>query len=353
MAEIIPDGRVSVFIDSNGNLALPQLNADGSLPVSSAPPVGGATSALQSAVQKTAGGAAAASSVQLEGVAGGTPVPVSAAALPLPTGAAIETGNLATLVARTPVLGAAAKAAAMPVTMATDQPAIPVSATGLSNIPAQGAAAKAASLPVTMATDQPAIAVSMTALPALATGSNTIGALTANQSVNVAQMNGVAPTMGSGTNGTGVQRVTIATDQAACSVAGLFSVSVNQTTDGTTNKVESAGLPTSAALNACTVAILSAAGAASAVKASAGNLYGFSILNNNAAVVWLEFFNTASVSLGTTTPVAAFPIPASQALSFPICEIALINNATAIYVAATTAYNGASTGSVSGSIFYK
>jgi hypothetical protein len=37
-------------------------------------------------------------------------------------------------------------------------------------------------------------------------------ALPANQSVNVAQMNGVTTSMGSGANGTGVQRVTVATD---------------------------------------------------------------------------------------------------------------------------------------------
>ena len=42
---------------------------------------------------------------------------------------------------------------------------------------------------------------------ALPAGSNVIGALTANQSVNVAQMNGVTVTMGAGATGTGVQRV--------------------------------------------------------------------------------------------------------------------------------------------------
>jgi membrane protein implicated in regulation of membrane protease activity len=47
---------------------------------------------------------------------------------------------------------------------------------------------------------------------ALPTGSNVIGALTANQSVNVAQINGTAPSMGNGASGTGVQRVTIAND---------------------------------------------------------------------------------------------------------------------------------------------
>lgn len=42
-----------------------------------------------------------------------------------------------------------------------------------------------------------------------------IGKLTANQSVNVAQINGVTTLMGAGNTGTGSQRVTIASDQAA------------------------------------------------------------------------------------------------------------------------------------------
>lgn len=78
---------------------------------------------------------------------------------------------------------------------------------------ALGQGTKAQSLPVVVASDQ------------------------GNLATNVAQINGVAPSMGSGTNGTGVQRVTLATDQAACSVAGLFSVKFDQTTHGTTDKV--------------------------------------------------------------------------------------------------------------------
>jgi hypothetical protein len=54
----------------------------------------------------------------------------------------------------------------------------------------------------------------------LGTGSATIGALTANQSVNVAQINGVTPLMGAGNTGTGSPRVTIATDQAAIATHG-------------------------------------------------------------------------------------------------------------------------------------
>ncbi len=81
-------------------------------------------------------------------------------------------------------------------------------------------------------------AVQVTTLPALPTGANVIGALSANQSVNVAQMNGVTPLMGAGNTGTGSPRVTIATDQVAIPItvaslpshavtnAGTFSVQV-------------------------------------------------------------------------------------------------------------------------------
>ena len=47
---------------------------------------------------------------------------------------------------------------------------------------------------------------------ALPTGTNTIGALTANQSVNHSQVNGIAISTGNGVSGTGVQRVNIASD---------------------------------------------------------------------------------------------------------------------------------------------
>lgn len=57
--------------------------------------------------------------------------------------------------------------------------------------------------------------VDVTRLPALATGANVIGALSANQSVNIAQINAVAPLMGNGVTGTGSQRVTVASDNTA------------------------------------------------------------------------------------------------------------------------------------------
>lgn len=104
--------------------------------------------------------------------------------------------------------------------------------------------------------------------------------------------------------------------------------------------------------SATTVQVLNAAGAATAIKATAGYVCGVSLVNNNAAVVFVEFFNTTSVTLGTTTPVLVLVIPASSTLTISPSDFALINNSTAIYVAAVTAYNGASTGSVTGSVFY-
>ena len=122
--------------------------------------------------------------------------PVSAAALPLPTGAATQ-ATLAAIDAGIPAaLGQTTMAASMPVVIASNQSAVPISGT------------------VTIA---------------------------ANQSVNVAQINGVTPLMGNGVTGTGSPRVTLASDGTAISTVGFMSVKIDQTTDGTTNKVRATG----------------------------------------------------------------------------------------------------------------
>lgn len=60
-----------------------------------------------------------------------------------------------------------------------------------------------------------------TGVVGLATGTNTIGALTANQSVNLAQTAGVTTVTGNGVTGTGSQRVTIASDNTAFNVLAV------------------------------------------------------------------------------------------------------------------------------------
>lgn len=71
---------------------------------------------------------------------------------------------------------------------------------------------------------------------ALPTGSNVIGALSANQSVNVAQVNGVATSTGNGVSGTGVQRVTIASDSTGqVTLASGATAAVTQATASNLN----------------------------------------------------------------------------------------------------------------------
>jgi len=73
-------------------------------------------------------------------------------------------------------------------------------------------------------------AAAMVALDAaLPAGAAIIGALVANQSTNVAQINGVTPLMGNGTTGTGSPRVTIASDNTA------FTVNLGTGGTGATN----------------------------------------------------------------------------------------------------------------------
>lgn len=94
------------------------------------------------------------------------------------------------------------------------------------------------------------------------------------------------------------------------------------------------------------------------VKATAGNVYGYYFYNAATSVRYLKFYNAtaASVSVGTTTPVLTFPLPASSAghisFGFPV------GFATAICVAATTGVADADTGAPAANdvilnVFYK
>lgn len=189
---------------------------------------------------------------------GGT-VAVSAASLPLPTGAATES-TLSTLNSKVPVQGQAAMAASTPVAIASNQSAIPASQSGTWNInnvsgtvslptgaatettlsaintktPSLGQAVMASSVPVAIASNQTAIPVtdnsgSLTvdnagtfAVQAAQSGS---WSLAANQSVNVAQMAGVTPSLNTGVRDAGTQRVTIATnDVVPASQSGTWNI---------------------------------------------------------------------------------------------------------------------------------
>lgn len=139
------------------------------------------------------------------------PMPVSAASLPLPAGAALDatlTGGTSKAIARGGAKGSTTAADVTSVSIDANTQALH---TNVTNFPASQAVTGTfwqATQPVSLATNTPVIA----------TGSNVIGALTANQSVNQTQINGVAVLAGNGVTGTGSMRVTIASDQTAFSV---------------------------------------------------------------------------------------------------------------------------------------
>lgn len=210
------------------------------------------------------------------------------------------------------------------------------------------------------------IANDSTGIIALTTGSAQIGHLEANQSVNVAQINGVTPLMGNGASGTGAQRVTLANDSTGviatvttvttvstvtnlsqlggvaiamntgvrstgtqrvtiatddvvpASQSGTWTVQPGNTANTTAWLVQ--GTP--ATSGGYTVAMFSGSDGSSilvataqVVKASAGQLYGYYAYNPEAAVTFVHFYNVAaaSVTVGTTNPLFTLAIPGGAA----------------------------------------
>lgn len=158
------------------------------------------------------------------------------------------------------------------------------------------------------------IASDSTGQVALATGSNTIGALTANQSVNVAQMNGVTPLMGAGATGTGSQRVTEANDSQLS--AGVGATGDAAATAGSTGSLTAKLRLMTSQLDAIQTAVQliddDQTGATMhhrvsvgttedehEIKGSAGRLFSINVTNTNAAVRYLRCANQV---IGSTTP---------------------------------------------------
>lgn len=229
----------------------------------------------------------------------------------------------------------------------------------------------------------------------LPAGTNIIGALSANQSANVAQINGVTPLMGSGATGTGSQRVTLATDgqgqivdNAAFTdtttrvdmvgfifdeVAGTaltendaaagridskraqVMVVEDATTRGQRQAVNAAGaaavVPNPQTTGGLSISrVLSAASTnGTSAKASAGQVYTIIATNINAAVRYLKIYNKASApTVGTDTPVLTIPIPGNAAgAGFTLDTGGMgIAFATGIAYALTTGVADADTGAV-------
>lgn len=139
----------------------------------------------------------------------------------------------------------------------------------------------AGTLRVVIATDQPALTNKLLVTPDSV-------ALPANQSVNVAQINGVTTTMNNGTAGTGVQRVTIASDSTG----------------------QIGPVPLTAGGQTFTTLTLANSTNATNVKASAGQLYTISGFNMSSATpVWVSLYNNSGTPTCGTSIVAQFLIP--------------------------------------------
>jgi hypothetical protein len=180
-------------------------------------------------------------------------LPVSAAGLPLPTGAATA--------AKQPAPGTAGTASADVITVQ-----------GIASMTALKVDGSAVTQPV----------------------SGTVG-ITANSSVNVAQIAGTTTATGNGTASAGCQRVTIASDNTAVPVADA--------------PVTSGGLSVSRAVSA-------ASNNATSAKASAGQVYAVTAFNTNAAPRYLKIYNKATAPAPATDAallVAVFMIPGNTA----------------------------------------
>lgn len=168
---------------------------------------------------------------------------------------------------------------------------------------------------------------------ALPTGSNVIGALSANQTVNVAQINGVAPLMGAGNTGTGSHRVTEATDSQLS--AGVGATGDAAATAGSTGSLNAKLRLMSSQLDTISTSLATLITSSQLidddqtgatmlhrisvgttedehqVKGSAGRLFSINVTNTNAAVRYLRCADqvAASTTPGTTTVWYGMAIP--------------------------------------------
>lgn len=96
----------------------------------------------------------------------------------------------------------------------------------------------------------------------------------------------------------------------------------------------------------------SVGGTATAIKASAGQLYGYHLFNTTAAVAYVQIFNVAvaSVTLGTTAPTLSIGIPASGGVTVNFDKGVAFG--TAISYACTTTRAGSTGATCDVNFFY-
>jgi hypothetical protein len=148
----------------------------------------------------------------------------------------------------------------------------------------------------------------------LATGSNVIGALSANQSVNLAQVAGASTATGNGT-ASGSIRVSVASDStgqvALAAGTNLVGEAVPVTTATTTNTALTSFTSSAASTNS------------TSIKGSAGNVYGIRAVNTTSTIYYLRMYNSSAAPTcsSATGYIESIPIPhgtaAGAGIAFP------------------------------------
>lgn len=198
--------------------------------------------------------------------------------------------------------------------------------------------------------------VSLASLPALAAGTNGIGKLTANSGVDIGDVDVTSIIPGTGATNLGkAEDAAHTTGDIGVMSLGVRAASPTERsagpTDGdyepfATNAVGAVwvtqtpttvgGLSTFMASGSDGSSILVAT--KQTIKNSAGQLYGWYVFNPEAATTFVHFYNTDTVTVGTTNPQMTLAIPAGAAAN--VMGENGIAFSTAISCAATTTAAG-------------
>lgn len=159
------------------------------------------------------------------------------------------------------------------------------------------------------------IASDSTGVVGLAAGSNVIGSLAANQSANVAQINGVTPLMGAGNTGTGSPRVTIATDQAAIATAGHGATGAAVPSGATQMGVRTGANMEAATQGATSVAINVSTATTTQLVALASSqqirVTGLTVVAGGTGNITFVYGTGSNCGTGTTSLSGAIPLVAN------------------------------------------
>lgn len=233
--------------------------------------------------------------------------PISAAALPLPSGAASET-TLGAINTKITACNTGAVVVASGTIAATQSGTWTVAATtikpdGTNTMPSLDVAARAGFVKITDGTNtQPAMdAVGRAGFVKITDGTNTMPTMDSTARPGFVNLNlaGVAVSSGTGNAGTGTIRVAIATDQPALTNPQPVK-DLAQTSGGLSMHCSG---PLANSNNATTV------------KASAGQVYAIQVFNVTATVAYLKLYNKASnPAPASDTPVKVIPIPANTSV---------------------------------------